>query len=969
MSLARLPSALAVLLALAVLPAAQPLTFRTLTVTDGLPSSVVQAVGADGEGFVWLGTQLGAARYDGRAVRLFGKAVGLPDGVVWSFGRGTDDALVVGTDHGAARVDGQRFARLDDVPDVRVRALTSGPGALWASTSGSGVVRLAGGATRTIRAPVLAGDTVRAVLPLADGAALVVTSAGLTRLAADGSARHARDVVDGTALARADGAVWLGRADGTVQRLDPETLERTGAALDAGGEVSRLVASEVRPGVVWIGTRGAGIWSLDARAPPALATLRPAHDAARAAADVVDLHEAGGVLWAATVTGLSYADATPARFAAVGASSGGLRVPGVMSLHASRRDPDVVWVGSMRAGLHRYRLSTGRAERWFADPKDPLSIPFAILETADAVWLGGLQPSLVRFEPETGARSEIVLGPAAGGTVTEIVPRGDAQAWVATQAAGLHLVDLARRQTVGLGALALPDAETVWTVREARPGVLYVATEALGLVRARWRGDAFASAQIDTVRADGCPLGRDTVALATADGVVWAGGFEPWLARLDTATGACRVWTDADGLPTGGVGALALDADGMVWVNANGGLARFDPAAEVFTTFSQADGMPPGALVHHAFDVAPDGRIAVGGLGGFTVFDPAAVPVDTAPPAVHFTNLTVDGEAVEIPADGALALPHDRNDLAVTFAALDFRQPGKNRYRVQLGGVEDEWRPSEPEVRYPQLAPGRYVIRVSAAGRDGYWSAPAELAVRIRPPVWQTAWFWALVALAVGGVGYAGHRYRIEQILRVERTRKRIADDLHDDIGSKISSVALRLAAAQRAPGLPEAERDRLGRLGATARAVVGDLRDTVWDGRRRARHARRGRGPAGDVRAADARHVGRAQRRRARHRARHDGAARPLPPGHRGAAQRPPPRRRRPRRRPPRRRARRVRGRGAGTTAAASTRRPPPAAAPPPWRAAPPRSAARSPSRAPSAPGTTVAFRLPYAARRRWTG
>ena len=118
---------------------------------------------------------------------------------------------------------------------------------------------------------------------------------------------------------------------------------------------------------------------------------------------------------------------------------------------------------------------------------------------------------------------------------------------------------------------------------------------------------------------------------------------------------------------------------------------------------------------------------------------------------------------------------------------------------------------------------------MAATNRDGYWSEPLALPVRIRPPFWQTVPFWLLIVGLVGALGYTAHRYRIAQIQRVERTRRRIADDLHDDIGSKISSVALRLDMAGRSAALPEAERQRLATLSATARSVVGDLRDTVW--------------------------------------------------------------------------------------------------------------------------------------------
>ena len=815
---------------------AQPLSFRHLSAEAGLSSSVAQAVGVGAEGFVWVGTQAGVDRHDGLRFRGFDAATGgLPDAVVWGVAAepGTG-RLHVGTAAGLARWDPAqgRFAPVAEsaVGGATVRALAAAHGALWAGTSGRGLVRLGRAPRRYTAADgALAGDSVRAVAAIPGTAALAIaTTRGLTRLDPQtGLARHAPELADGTALAAAGGALWLGRADGRVVRLDPETLAPTGDALDAGAEVSALVPSEAQPGTVWVGTRGAGMARLDARATPA--TLVPVRVGAAAPRNVVDVAEGGGVLWAATVTGLYAADASPPRFRAIGPSPGGLRVPVVYTVHGSRADLDVAWVGTLDGGLHRLRLGSGRAERWFADPEHPLSIAFDLYEGAGgALWAGGKRASLFRFDPASGALREIVLREGSVSPVTEIVPSRarPGHAWVATQEQGLHLVDLAAERVVPL-PVGLADAGRVWTALEPadEPDALYVATKARGLLRVDLATEAVAE-----VRADGCPLGSETVALAAGpDGALWAGGFAPWLARLDRRTGACTRYSPAEGLPTGGVGALAVDARGHVWVHANHALARFDTRTETFTAFGAADGLPGGALPFHAFDHTPGGEMLVGSIEGLAAFRPDSVAVDTAAAPVRIVEVRVDGEPVALPAGGELALPHDRNDIEIEYAGLDLRRPEATRYRVRLVGADDAWRPAEARVRYPALGPGRYTLRVAATNRDGYWSAPAELALRIRPPYWQTAWFWALVALGAGLAGLAAHRVRVRQLLRVERTRRRIADDLHDDIGSKISSVALRLDAARRAPGLPDAERDRLGRLSATARGVVGDLRDTVW--------------------------------------------------------------------------------------------------------------------------------------------
>ncbi len=820
----------ALALTLATGAAAQPpLQFRHLGLDDGLSSFSVTAVEADARGFVWLGSVAAANRFDGVRVHTSPLTPGGAGGYVYALACGGDGTVWAGSEDGLwRRAPGRE--RFERVPlaggPIGVRTLAVEPGgALWVGTTGGGLLRLGDGRVRRYSAARghLASDTVRAVAALAGGGVAVATVGGLSWVGA-GRSRHDRTYGDVRALAEVDGRLWAGRESGEVVRLRAEAEVLAGP----GVPVWAMARSEVQPGRVWVGYRGGGVRVLDAAAGtlepmPAATGLPDAFDRA----EVLALAERGGVLWVGTTRGVHHAAVSQPRFTAHRSAPGGLAVSAVMSVHLSARDPSVVWAGTVQGGLHRVDRATGRARRWF-DAPHPLAVVFAIQEdAAGALWLGAREATLWRFQPETGRAEPFPLAPAREGLVADLGPsrRYPGHLWVSTSEAGLVRFDTRAGRVVARyaqdeGPGRIP-AAGVWQTAESG-GALWVATDGEGL----WRLD-LDSGRAARVRPD-CALGDVLLSLAVAPGALWVGSRDHQLARLDAETGACRLYTPDDGLPPEAVGGLFVDRAGFVWMSTNAGLVRFDARAEVFTPFSEADGLATSELYWYARDQAPGGEIAVGGAEGLTVFDPAAVTVDDTPARVVLTGVRVDGRERAPPA-GALSLAHRENDVAFDYAALDFRQPGQTRYRVRLRGASEAWSAAGAETRYLALAPGRYTFEVAATNRDGYWSEPLAVPVRVRPPFWRTAPFWLLIAGALGGVGYGAHRYRIAQIERVETTRRRIADDLHDGIGSKISSVALRLDMVGRTAEMPAAARDTLATLSSTARSVVGDLRDTVW--------------------------------------------------------------------------------------------------------------------------------------------
>jgi signal transduction histidine kinase len=137
---------------------------------------------------------------------------------------------------------------------------------------------------------------------------------------------------------------------------------------------------------------------------------------------------------------------------------------------------------------------------------------------------------------------------------------------------------------------------------------------------------------------------------------------------------------------------------------------------------------------------------------------------------------------------------------------------------------------NKSEANYTNVPPGNYTFRVKASNNDGVWNETgAAVKIIITPPYWQTWWFRTLVALAVIGILVFAYNYRVSKLLEIERTRLRIARDLHDEVGSGLSSIALMSELMQDEPGLAEKTQRELQQIGATALNVVETMGDLVW--------------------------------------------------------------------------------------------------------------------------------------------
>jgi signal transduction histidine kinase len=176
-----------------------------------------------------------------------------------------------------------------------------------------------------------------------------------------------------------------------------------------------------------------------------------------------------------------------------------------------------------------------------------------------------------------------------------------------------------------------------------------------------------------------------------------------------------------------------------------------------------------------------------------------------------------------------IELPYDRNQVELQFVGPGF-DAGALRYQYQLENADADWgQPTaERSVNYANLAPGAYKWRVRAVTPDGATGPDATAMFTILPPIWQRWWMRLLFLASALALFYSFYRYRLTSLLQVEQLRTRIATDLHDDIGSSLSQIALLSEVALRRPeGLDGAE--PLTGIADLSRDLVDSMSDIVW--------------------------------------------------------------------------------------------------------------------------------------------
>jgi ligand-binding sensor domain-containing protein/signal transduction histidine kinase len=423
--------------------------------------------------------------------------------------------------------------------------------------------------------------------------------------------------------------------------------------------------------------------------------------------------------------------------------------------------------------------------------------------------------------------------------------------------------------------------QEVFCIYEDLRGDLWVSTVGFGGGNGLARWERTSRTLHDMAGTDGLPSLKEKLPTAFSDdraGNLWVGFNQGELARY--RNGRFTLFTAANGLPGGLVEDLYLDRGGRLWIAMTRGLVRIDdPTAEQpnFITYTIAQGLSSnyitaitedllgklyvgtghgldrleiatGRIKHYTTadglaigEVATaacdrDGSIWIGTRNGLSRLQPEPTEPSEAPP-ILIKRLSIAGTSQHVSAIGETEvslpdLPSSQNQLQIDFVALSFAPGELLRYQYRLEGAARDWSaPSEQRtVNFASLAPGKYTFMVRATNSEGVVSsAPAIVRFTILLPFWQRWWFVMLTALTVGLIVYALYRYRLQKLIEIERVRTRIATDLHDEIGSNLSLIAMIGEAARRRVSRDSQLADWLSTIAGTSSETVDAMSDIVW--------------------------------------------------------------------------------------------------------------------------------------------
>ena len=333
---------------------------------------------------------------------------------------------------------------------------------------------------------------------------------------------------------------------------------------------------------------------------------------------------------------------------------------------------------------------------------------------------------------------------------------------------------------------------------------------------------------------DGLPHNGVLDVLVDQKGELWVTTFGG-IARF--TDGGFEAITPADGLPDVVCYFIEQDERGIYWVGTNKGVIRFDYEAfkeqdserQIFKLITREQGLAANEMNAGASFKDSNGRLWFGSVGGVSIFDPLKEEVINAPPKVHINSIRVSGE--QIPLKSQLNIGSDVHNITFEFIGISFSAPNQIKYRYRLKNSNEGWQETtQRSVHYSALMAGEYTFEVKAQNSDGQWSTnTAQVSFTIQAPFWLQWWFIVFILLVVIGIIlFSYHYYRVKKMIEMERMRVRIASDLHDDVGSALTEIALQSDFLQTMQVSDKLE-ESLQQIGAQSRKIVSSLDDIVW--------------------------------------------------------------------------------------------------------------------------------------------
>jgi ligand-binding sensor domain-containing protein/signal transduction histidine kinase/DNA-binding response OmpR family regulator len=758
------------------------LSFRQLSVNDGLSQNSAVSISQDQDGFLWIATQEGLNRYDGiefviynkkflditeEKRLLLGKVYADSKNRIWIIPESSVPELLDIEKNEFEPIEGVIAANciFEDQDSNIFFGTLSGQLFIWNERLQKAEMIWSDPSREFIS--ISQFDHNRLLITFKNGIALFNTENQESNLLVDTE----NSLHFSTAKTDHEGRIWIGTlnqgiwnynfGDKSFQPLNNLTAENS---LSDDMILDIFIDSNNR---IWAATYGSGIALIDKEIPEIkYHQFNKQNPRSLHYNDILCIFEDyTGTLWfGSDGAGLSFYDSYLEKFNFFHNQ----QVPEDIHIDVVRAiyidESEQVWLGTSGKGLTKYDPKTNTWKTFTHNPKEPNSIASNRVMSLEGdgkgnLWIGYQDEGLSIFNIKSGKIlhfNEETYTKLPAATIWKILKDSQNRFWLGTRNSGLIQFD------PNQGVLAhfyhdpdqpqnsIPD-NNVRAIIESGSNEFWIGTENQGIAKLNLLTEKFQ--QIRHQPNNPNSLSSNNIkSLHLAEGnILWIGTNGAGLNRLDLNRMDVVIINTTSGLSNDVIYGILPDNQGNLWLSSNKGITKVEKLKNEdgsfpITNYSNYDGLAT-EFNTGAYFKTNDGTLYFGSLEGFYWFNAEDIALNETQPKTALTELMVFDQAIKISDN--FKLKHNQNTLTINMASLVFSSPGKNEFQYKMEGYEDNWINSgnNHQARYTNLSPGDYTFFAKSSNYDGIWSEePVGINFTILPPWYLTWWAYLIYA-------------------------------------------------------------------------------------------------------------------------------------------------------------------------------------------------------------------------------
>ena len=797
--------------------------FTNYTNVEGLSNNSVWSILEDKAGNLWFGTYTGGLnKFDGRTFTHFSTREGLVSNNVYSILEDKTGNLWFGTDGGISKFDGKYFTNYTTAQGLCNNLIRCGwedkSGNLWFGTQGGGISKFNGKSFlnyTTVQG--LPSDYINSIVEDKTGILWFGTNGGVTKFDGVSFSNYttAQGLSNNTVLSigkEKNGNLWFGTKGGGVTKFNGIYFTHYTTAEGLSNDIINCIMED-RAGNLWLCTEGGGFCNYQGK----LFTHYTVNQGLTNNIVMSILEDGKGNLWFGTLgggvskyDGKSFYNYTTAQ---------GLGNDVVLSMLEDKAGN--IWFGTRGRGLSKFDgeyFTNYNADEGFSNE----GIWSMAEDKAGNLWFGTYGGGVIKFDGKTYTHFTSAQG--LSDEVVHVMIDKAGNIWCSTWGKGVNRYDglSFTNFTISDG---LSNNQVVGTL-EDKEGNIWIATSGGGIDK--YDGKTFFNYNTK----QGLSNNNLTSIMEDNEGNLWFGtrrGLNRMIMQKGVISAALAIESKSEtGAPLfknylSGDGFLGLncyqnsileDSHGSIWIGTGDRLTCYHPEGEI------PDTVPPNIQMSNVnlFNENIDWSALAGNKDTTLVLGNGVRVADFA-----FDDLS---KWYNVPRN--LSLTYNNNYLTFKFIGITLKSSYNVKYQYKMEGLDKNWSTitDRNEAPYGNLPFGKYTFKVKAVNSEGFWSNELQYPFTITPPWWETIWFRFFEYVFIALVLYSIYRYRLNQVLQMQSIRNKIANDLHDDIGSTLNSISIYSQIAQQDS---QKKQEALEMIGDSSRKVIDAMSDIVW--------------------------------------------------------------------------------------------------------------------------------------------